>query len=221
MLKNGISKSLAHLIVEYRVNNKNINPLKAEGTYKRSIIRAKAPKGLDGLLGTKRRKVEEEEIEEKSRSSSESDGELEFDDRVGRDELFELLKRKEEDADESDEEAEITDDEVDEDPDDDEVVEAENTWDTHLNAELTAKQIESISNKKTYETSKISLSVYKQTIIKTPKNVDLSELRSFEDPRELHIRDRIRRNIRKMDERENNLFSLFHQYKGSFASESS
>jgi len=125
-----------------------IENAKAEGTYKRSIIRAKAPKGLDGLLGTKRRKVEEEEIEEKSRSSSESDGELEFDDRVGRDELFELLKRKEEDADESDEEAEITDDEVDEDPDDDEVVEAENTWDTHLNAELTAKQIESISNKK-------------------------------------------------------------------------
>jgi hypothetical protein len=196
--------------------------LKAEGTYKRSIIRAKAPKGIDGLVGRKRRKMEEEEIEEDSHSSSESADELEFDDRVGKDELFELLKRKDENADdESEEEVEITDDEVDEGQENEEVVEAENTWDAHLNAELTAKQIASISDKRSYETSKISLSVYKHTIIKKPPNVDLPELRSFEDPSELHIRDRIRRNMRKMDEREKNLFSLFHQYKGAFARASS
>ena len=200
--------------LDNRFRNNNINPLKADGTYKRSIITAKTPKGITGLLGRKRRKIEEEE----SHSSSDSADELEFDDRVGKDELFEILKRSEKEADESsEEEVEITDDEVDEDQENEELVEAENTWDLHLNEQLTAKQIESISDKKSYETSKVSLSVYKQTIIKTPQNVDLPELRSFEEPSELHIRDRIRRNIRKMDEREKNLFSLFHQYKGVFA----
>ena len=106
--------------------------MKAEGTYKRSIIRAKAPKGIDSLFGRKRRKMEEEAIEEEAHYSSESADELEFDDRVGRDELFQLLKRKEEDADdESEEDVEITDDEVDEGQENEDVVEAENTWDAH------------------------------------------------------------------------------------------
>ncbi|CAG5098304.1 Oidioi.mRNA.OKI2018_I69.XSR.g15546.t1.cds [Oikopleura dioica] len=187
-----------------------VEKAKAEGTYKRDIIRARAPKTNEDILKQKRKKVEEDEANEESPTSSESDEEIEIDDRVGKDELFDLLKRRKEDDDESEsEEPDFSEDEEDEDQVDDEVIEAENTWHTHLNTDLTGKQIESVSNKKSYDTKKISLNVYKHTTLKAPRNIDLPDVKCFDDPSTLHIRDRIQRNMRKMDDRERDLFSLF------------
>ena len=190
-------------------------PSEAEGTFKRDVIRARVPKTNDDILKRKRKKIEEDEVNEESSASSESDDEIEMDDRVGKDELFDLLKRRKEDEDESEnEDPDFSEAEEDEGEVDEEVIEAENTWHTHLNAELTAKQLESVSNKKSYDIQKISLNVYKHTTLKAPRNIDLPDVKCFDDPTTLHIRDRIQRNMRKMDDREKDLFSLFHQYKG-------
>jgi len=72
-----------------------------------------------------------------------------------------------------------------------------------------------------YDIKKFGFQCYDRCRYFAPKNYEKSKLENFDDLQELNIKERLLRNIKKMENREKELFSVFHQYKGKNLIESS
>ena len=191
------------------------------GISSRKIIKAKPRDPLAKLISVEKgEKFPEPEIPEINENEA-SDSEPESDpDDLTREDLLELLKRESE-TERTYAENQIIDGgntdqnelEID---NDDEDREAENTWLTHVTTEISDSDIIHIEDKKTYQSEKIGFQFYTKCKNSTPECFKDKKLEVFDDIDSLHIRDRLRRNMKKLETKEKELFSIFHQYKGRF-----
>ena len=84
-----------------------------------------------------------------------------------------------------------------------------------MNTQVTDSDIINIEDRKSYLNKKISLEFYDKSRASLPKNKTDSNFDVFKDIEELNIRDRLKRNAKKIETKEKELFSMFHSYKGT------
>ena len=97
---------------------------------------------------------------------------------------------------------------------DEEDLSSEDTWKKRMNEEVTDSDIINIEDRKSYISKKISFEFYDKSRAYLPKTQADSSFEVFKDLEELNIRDRLKRNMKKVETKEQELFSMFHSYKG-------
>lgn len=206
--------------VESNLKRLKFNEDKQLGTAQRRIIKAKSrlPAGhplIPKVEKSQKSKPKNRTAEADDESDDESDTE-QAEELLTPGDLLELLKR-ETDEERIEVEAHLADDKAELELEDElDNRDAEDTWKGHVAKVITDSDILQIDDKKSYSVEKLAFQHYNRCRHLTPASKEKAPLQVFDDLDALHIKERMQRNVKKMETREKELFSMFHQYKGTF-----
>ena len=84
---------------------------------------------------------------------------------------------------------------------------------SHMESEVSDSDILHIDDKKSHQSETFSFQFYTRCRYSRPLCTS-KKIEMFEDIDGLHVKERLLRNLKKMESREKELFSVFHQYHG-------